>query len=165
MKRMLLSLSVFGLLAGGPALAKDDFWKTEQIGGLKLNLPAAQVRVPAECRQPQKTAEQYWGADGEYHQSWKYPTCGLEIGLVAEKAKGPQTVESVTLQAPSKLRTGRGIAIGSTMQDVLKAYAQDISSPEHDPNGTLMVGSGYPGLYVKLKAGKVIGLYFGPGAE
>jgi len=166
MKQISVALAAGLILAtlGSTAWAADDFYKHEQLGALKLDMPAARLQVPAECKQPQKNAETMWGADGLYHQTWKYPACGLEIGLSAEKPKGAQSVFSITIKSPSRLRTARGIGLGSSLQQVRQTYAKDLQ-PSEAGSASLVAGSGYPGMCFQFKAGKLTEIYFGPGPE
>lgn len=149
------------------AAEKDPFalMAAEQLGSLKLGLPVAQLKLPAGCGRPQKDQEQVWGADGEYHQSWEYKACGLKLGLVREKTNLPQQIFSLTVFAPSALRTRKGIGIGSTAQAALKAYAQDYNAQESKKDQTLVMGSIYGGLIFFLKAGKVKEIFIGAAAE
>ena len=156
-------------LSIAPSLAaeKDPFalMKAEQIGAMKLDQPVAQLKLPAGCGRPQKDSEQLWGADGAYHQNWKYAACGLTLGLVREKTSDPQRVFSLTLAAPSRLKTARGMGIGSPAEAVIKAYAQDYNPQESQKGQTLVVGSIYGGLIFTLKQGKVSEIFWGAAAE
>jgi len=165
-------LLAFGLaltLAAGPGWAaeKDPFalMNSEKLGTLKLDMPLSQITLPASCGQPQKDTETFWGADGALHQDWVYTACGLELGLVREKKTDPQHLFSLTLRAPSRLKTLRGIGIGSTAQAVLKAYAAEYNPEESQKGQTIVAGTVYGGLIFTLKQGKVSEIFWGAGAE
>ncbi len=156
-------------LAVGPVWAaeKDPFalMKSEQLGTLKLGTLLSMLKLPAGCGEAQKDAETFWGADGALHQAWKYKACGLELGLVREKNTDPQRVFSLRLVAPSRLKTLRGIGIGSTAQAVLKAYASDYNPAESQKGLTIVAGTVYGGLIFMLKQGKVSEIFWGAAAE
>ncbi|MBT9545353.1 MAG: hypothetical protein IV090_08190 [Candidatus Sericytochromatia bacterium] len=151
----------------GWAAEKDPFalMKSEQLGTLKLDLPLSQIKLPASCGSPQKDEETFWGADGALHQDWVYTACGLELGLVREKKTDPQHLFSLTLRAPSRLKTLRGIGIGSTAQAVLKAYASEYNPGESQKGLTIVAGTVYGGLIFTLKQGKVSEIFWGAAAE
>ena len=111
-------------LIGSVALAAEEFqYDKEQIGKLHLGLSAKEVKqiIPG---QPARGPEQLWGADGAYHQEWKYPAAGITLGMVSEKKGGPKSIERITLTSPSTLATSKGIRIGSTEAEVNKAYGR-----------------------------------------
>lgn len=156
-------------LAVGPVWAaeKDPFvlMKNEQLGTLKLDTLLSKLKLPSSCGSPQKDEETFWGADGAHHQSWKYTACGLKLGLVREKKTDPHRVFSLTLVAPSRLKTLRGIGIGSTAQAVLKAYAAEYNPAESQKGLTIVAGTVYGGLIFTLKQGKVSEIFWGAAAE
>lgn len=139
--------------------------ETERLGTLALDQPAAKLKLPPGCGQPQKDAETFWGADGLYHQHWKYPACGLEVGMSSERAKGPQQVFSLTIQAPSRLKTLRQIGIGSKATDVLKAYAQEYNPADSHEGQTIVADSIYGGVIFSIDDGRVSAIFIGAAAE
>lgn len=136
----------------------------EAIGPYKLGQLSNKLPKQTRC-QLSKDKEQYWGADGEYHQHWTYKGCGLMLGMVASQPKGAQRVFSVTITAPSKYKTARGIGIGSPEAAVRKAYAAVLNLPESKPGETLVAGSIYGGLIFYFKNGKVSEIFMGAAAE
>lgn len=172
-KHLLIAGLVLGMPAmphlNSPALAAqadmDRLLKVDKLGGMGLDTPAARLHLPAGCGVAKKSAETKWGADGLYHQSWSYPTCGLELGMSATKPKGTQTLSSITLTAPGKLRTSRHIGIGSPAADVMKAYAKEYSADESQAGQTIVAGSIYGGIIFRIDGGKVSRIFFGAAAE
>jgi hypothetical protein len=168
LKLLFASHIAFGLVLG-PVFAaeKDPFvlMNSEQLGTLKLGTPLSQLKLPAGCGSPQKDEETFWGADGALHQDWVYKACGLELGLVREKNTDPQHLFALTLRAPSRLKTLRGIGIGSTAQAVLKAYAAEYNPAESQKGKTIVAGTVYGGLIFMLKQGKVTEILWGAWAE
>lgn len=143
----------------------DRLLKIDKLGGIGLDTPAAQLHLPAGCGAAKKSAETKWGADGLYHQSWSYPACGLELGMSATRPKGAQTLHSITLTAPGKLRTRRNIGIGSPAAEVMKAYAKEYSADESQAGQTIVAGSIYGGIIFRIDGGKVSRIFFGAAAE
>jgi hypothetical protein len=111
---------------GSPRIVKDEFslLRNERIGKLQIGLAEENVKQRINCalkREP----EQLWGADGAYHQQWKYVDCGITLGLVSDKKGAPKSIESITLNSPSRLSTKRNIRIGTSEQAVMKAYKSE----------------------------------------
>jgi hypothetical protein len=142
-----------------------ELLKSEQIGTLKLDTEASKLKLPLGCGSVKRGPDTYWGADGAYHQDWVYKNCGLSLGFFRGTMKEPQKLFSVSIKAPSRLRTQRGIGIGSTELAVLKAYAKEYNPTESKKDETLVVGSVYGGLIFTLKQHKVVEIFMGAAAE
>ena len=106
-----------------------------------------------------------WGADGAYHQQWVYADCGITLGMVSEKKGARKSIESITVVSPSDLGTKSGIRIGSTEQEVMKAYASHWNKEDSSPSKTFVAGSVYGGLMFDFDAGKVSRIFVGAAAE
>lgn len=135
----------------------------ESIGTLKIGLTEAKVRQAISCAL-QREPEQLWGADGAYHQKWKYPNCGLTLSMVSEQRGAKKSIESITLNSPSRLSTKRGIRIGSPESSVVKAYKAEWNRASSKP-GFFVAGSVYGGLIFQFKNGKVTQIFLGAAAE
>jgi hypothetical protein len=147
------------------AIAKDEFslLKNERIGNLRIGLSEAKVKQTITC-QLKREPEQFWGADGAYHQKWKYVDCGITLGMVSEQKGAPKSIESITLNNPSRLTTKRGIRIGSTEKVVMKAYKTERDRESGKP-GFFVAGSVYGGLIFQFHNGKVSQIFLGAAAE
>lgn len=104
------------------------------------------------------------GATGEYVRDARWPARGLTVGLVSGKAQGPWKVGSLDAAKGCKLKTGRGIGIGSTRKAVQRAY------PKHDKRQTnaqqYVAGSIYGGMIFRFdKRGRVVSIFIGAAAE
>jgi hypothetical protein len=147
------------------AIAKDEFslLKNERIGNLRIGLSAAKVKQTIDC-QPKREPEQFWGADGAYHQKWKYANCGITLGMVSAQKGATKSIESITIFHPSRLSTKRGIRIGSTETAVMQAYQAegDLASSK---SGTFVAGSVYGGIIFQFQNGKVSRIFLGAAAE
>jgi hypothetical protein len=148
------------------ALAADDFalLKEERIGPLRLDLPASEVKPLITCP-VQRGPVELWGADGEYHQAWTAPDCGLTLDLSAGEPTGAQTVRAITLTAPSAWKTRRGLGVGSTEAEVMTAYGRDRNAEESQVGSLFVAGSVYGGLLFTFEAGRVTQIFLGAAAE
>jgi hypothetical protein len=147
------------------SLVKDEFilLKTERIGKLQIGLSEQKVKQKINCtlnREP----EQLWEADGAYHQKWKYVDCGITLGMVSAKKGAPKSIESITLNSPSRLSTKRNIQIGSDKKAVMKAYQAEWNR-ENNRSDYFVAGSIYGGLIFKFQNGKVSEIFLGAAAE
>ena len=164
LQKCLASLVMIGLI-GSVALAAKEFpYDQEQIGQLHLGLAAKEVRqiLPGK---PTRGAEKWWGADGQYHQEWQYPDGGITLGMVAKKKGGPQSIESITITSPSPLQTQRGIRIGSTEAEVVKAYGRFQNAEDSKPGELLVAGSIFGGVMFDFQQGRVRRIFIGAAAE
>jgi hypothetical protein len=145
---------------------EEDFhlMNSESIGALKISMPATQVRKLI-ADQPSLGKTQEWAADGLFHQTWTYGALGLEIGMESDSRKSAQVIDRISVKAPSPLQTKRGIHVGSTEADVLKAYKADLSKDDSKPGEQVVAGSIYGGLIFGIKNGVVTDVFLGAAAE
>jgi hypothetical protein len=148
-----------------PYLAKDDFtlMGKERIGNLRIGLSEKKVKQVINCKVTREQ-DQLWGADGSYHQTWKYTDCGITLDMVSEKTGAPKSIASITLTKPSRLSTTRGIRIGSTAKAVMKAYKAEWNR-ESSNSDSFVAGSIYGGLIFHFQNGKVSKIFLGAAAE
>jgi hypothetical protein len=150
---------------GRVAVAQDEFslMNNERIGNLRIGLSEARVKQIINC-QLNREPERLWGADGAYHQTWKYANCGITLDMVSAKTGAPKSIASITLSKPSRLSTTRGIRIGSTATAAMKAYKSEWNQ-ESRQSDVLVAGSIYGGLIVNFQNGKVSKIFLGAAAE
>lgn len=143
----------------------DEIELVDQIGEFDTGVAADQV--VAKLGEPTKKGRiELEEATGNYLQTWTYPE-GLSITMAADKRKGPQRINSITIKAPSPLKTKKGLGIGATRADVLKHYGK-VRAPENEPEDQdlFIAGSIYGGLFFTFdKQGKVTEIFLGAGAE
>jgi hypothetical protein len=146
-------------------LAKDDFalMGKERIGSLRIGLPEKKVKQAINCKVTREP-DRLWGADGAYHQTWKYADCGITLDMVSDKTGAPKSIASITLNKPSRLSTIRGMRIGSSAKAVMKAYQADWNK-ESSNSDTFVAGSIYGGLIFNFQNGKVSKIFLGAAAE
>ncbi|MEL7035784.1 MAG: hypothetical protein AAFO04_09240 [Cyanobacteria bacterium J06592_8] len=141
-----------------------DLLYSERFGELKIDLTAA--KVIESFGEPQSKGEQeFWGADGLYHQKWHYPQQGIILDMAAEKEQGSATVSSVRIQAPSPLKTQRGIGIGDSSAKVKQAYGQEEDEAAPISAEYFVAGSVYGGLIFTFKDNIVTEMFLGAIAE
>jgi hypothetical protein len=149
------------------SLAKDEFslLRNERIGKLQIGLSEAKVKQKINCALNRDT-EKLWTADGAYHQKWKYAACGITLGMVSTKKGGPKSIESITLNSPSRLSTKRNIRIGSSEKATRKAYKSESNQEnEATPKESFIAGSIYGGLIFQFQNDKVSEIFLGAAAE
>jgi hypothetical protein len=156
---------------------KDDFsLGVEMIGELGLGASIEEIRAtlgsPTSVSAP---AIEY--ATGLRLQTWSYPGAGLELrialdddrfGVRPRAWRGRPTVSgslaSITVSAPSLLRTSQGVGIGTEADAVRHAYGPFLDRELEDP-GRIIVGSMYGGLFLTIEGERVHSMFLGAGAE
>jgi len=146
------------------AAREADILTEERIGGLRIGLHESDLKKFIDC-DLKRGPETLWGADGAYHKTWQSPVCGLKLGMVSEKRGGKKSIESITLTAPCTLATKRGIRIGSTEQEVRKAYKKDWNKEDSRQSESFVAGSIYGGIIFQFRNGKVSQIFLGAAAE
>jgi hypothetical protein len=150
--------------ASGSKTDEFHLLKSERIGDLRIDLSAREVNTKIPCTL-KKGQEQIWEALGEYVQEWNYPDCGIILNMIAEEKGGPQKVYSITVTKPNNLKTKKGIHIGSSEQEVIKAYRQYQDTEMSQKGKMFVAGSVYGGLVFIFDNGRVIKIVLGPVAE
>jgi hypothetical protein len=147
------------------AANRDEFslLKNERIGNLRIGLSEAKVKQKIDCKL-KREPEKFWGADGAYHQKWKYANCGITLGMVSAQKGATKSIESITISHPSRLSTKRGIRIGSTETAAMKAYRAE-GDRESGKSETFVAGSIYGGIIFQFQNGKVSQIFLGAAAE
>jgi len=148
----------------GFASPNSNILTEERIGTLRIGLSGGDLKKALPC-DLKRGSENLWGADGEYHQTWRCAACGLNLGMVSEKRGGTKAIESITLMAPSTFTTKRGIRIGSSEQEVRKAYRALWNHEDSKSSGSFVAGSIYGGMIFYFQDGKVREIFLGAAAE
>ncbi len=148
------------------SFAADKFalLREERIGNLRIGLSVGEVKKTIQCAL-KRGPEKLWGADGAYHQEWEFVGCGITLGMISEKKGAPKSINSIALVSPSILTTKQGIRIGSTEQEVMKAYKPYWNREDSKHFGNFVAGSIYGGLMFHFQNGKVSTIFLGASAE
>jgi hypothetical protein len=147
------------------AKAEEYSWlDSEKIGNFSTGMSGKDIHKQLTCAF-KYGKEEVWEADGLYHQSWDCPASGISFEMSSGRKGGNKNVDRISITVPSKLKTKRGIGIGSTEQQVIQVY-NDVK----DVQGTVskevfIAGSVYGGLFFYFKDGKVTSIILGAGAE
>lgn len=167
MRKPFLCLILLGLLLAHPFAASADglrLLKTEQIGPLKLGASAKQVLQLIHSK-PQRGPVEKWDADNEYHQEWIFKKLGITLSMSSSQKGTAQTIESIRISPPCAFSTKRGIHIGSTESEVLRAYGTELNKEESLRGSRQIVGDDYGGLDFSIENGKVADIFLGASAE
>ena len=170
---MLICLSIMNPLCGGQrvfAEEKKDYLKIgfrlmreEALGNLAVGISDSAVNQ--QMGEAEKKSEpKVWAADGYVHQSWYYPAKGIELDM-NNRPEGKPVVGRLTITAPCDLKTRRGIGIGSTVQDVKTAYANELNPNFSPESSSLLAGTVYGGILFSLQDGAVSRIFIGAAAE
>ena len=150
-----------------------DIMVDGKIGGLGLDASEADVISLGETEklgELTKGKDEIWEAFGEAVQAWTFTGSGFSANMISGEVGVPKTVLSITLEAPSTLKTEHGIGIGSTKKEVLKTYADYKTEKEEAENlakngDMYLVGSIYGGMVFTFEDKKVSKIFLGASAE
>lgn len=136
----------------------------EAIGPYEVGLSKeAVLRLAPGLRQNGPVIEE--GATGEWVELWSDPVEGLSVGFSAETEDGPRRLRSVDVEAPSRLVTRRGIALGATYASVLAEYGDVVDRDFSPTPTTIIAGSLYGGMIFRFERGVLSSIFLGAGAE
>ena len=145
--------------------AAREVVRKESLGGLHLDQPVSEV-IKLLGKPEKETKLIFQEADGNYVQTWKYPSKGIELGISAgAKPTGRKTVASITANAPCQLATQRGIKIGSPATLARKTYAAWADRDTPPAPDAFIVASIYGGIIFNFERGQVSRIFFGAAAE
>lgn len=141
-----------------------ELMDNESIGFLKRNIPDKDVTKDLGEGEAKSNAIE-WGADGMEHQTWYYRTKGIELDMIRLESSN-QVVNTVKISSPCNYKTKRGIGIGSTKEEVLNAYKDEINPEESAKDSSVLVaGSIYGGIVFRLENNQVSSIFIGAAAE
>ena len=153
--------------AGVPAGKLADP-RNETIGGISVGARSEAVEKLLGAPATKGTLQEM-AATGDVVADWKWTT-GVTLTM-AEGVDHVLTVHAITLEAPSKLTTSRGVGIGASRAEVETIYKQflGVGRQDGEPDTTspeqLIIGSVYGGTFFQFTAGKVTRIFVGAGAE
>ena len=152
----------------GPGSAGLADPTSEAIGGLKGGARAPEV-IALFGEPTTKSPPVVEEATGETVSTWAWPAQGLEVrvSITADATM----VTAITITAPSKLTTSRGVGIGTPRATVESTYAayrtigREAGEPDPSNEDRIVIGSVYGGTFFTFKDGKVSDIFVGAGAE
>ena len=154
---------LFCLLSVSALATPMKVGEAQKVGHLQLQLESAQLAPflgqPSSQSKPVEEA-----ATGLTVKAQTYAKQGVMVTLSREKKATVWRVERFTVKAPCSWKTPQGIGIGSSDQEVRKAYSQLLES-DGQSSQQLVVGSIYDGVIFYLKKGKVESIFVGAAAE
>jgi hypothetical protein len=164
--RQIPRLILISAIALSAAVSSDEFqlMRDEAIGALKIGLPREQA-IQIAGASPKAGRIEEWGADGLFHQELTFKNAGIRLSMVSKTKSSPQTIESITAVAPCALTTKRGIHIGSSEAEVMKAYERNYNKEESTPGSSFIAGSTYGGISFQFKNGRVSQIFLGAASE
>lgn len=165
MHKIQIAALLLAVATNSPAVA-DEFalMKEERLGPLRVDQPTAEAKRLIPCPVQRGPVER-WGADGDDHQAWTAPACGLTLDVGAAESAGRQTIRAITLTRPSAWKTRRGLGVGSTEREVIAAYGRDRERETSVPGERLVAGTVYGGLVFTFHQGRVTRIFLGAAAE
>ena len=143
------------------------------IGGITLETTQEALLATADTMhwgEVFKGKDEVWEAVGQAVQTWMVPDSGASFDMISDEVGGPKSVFSITVKAPSNLKTNLGIGIGDPKEKVLQTYSEYSTSDEGldgffgDADAHL-VGSIYGGLIFYFENGVVSEIFLGASAE
>jgi hypothetical protein len=145
-----------------------NLMRTENFGGVSIDMDSSAISKILG-KPTSKTPEEFWGADGAYHSEWIYTKLGITVGMSRvtdhpDKKYCQKHVDRMTIYSPSAFTTAKKIGIWASLNDVRKAYDNEIGDNKFD-NNHLIAGTPYGGLIFYFKNGKVVEIFLGAGAE
>jgi hypothetical protein len=153
---------------GSIAHAADDpaaFLHQESFGGIRLEQSGQEViKLLGQPEKEGPVTKQE--ADGNYVQTWRYPSKGLELTMSSAHAKDrAKSVAAILAKSPCPFKTRQGIQIGSAESATRKAYADHAERETSTETGVFIAGSVYGGIFFHFSHGKVSQIFFGAAAE
>lgn len=147
--------------AAGPGA---KLWTTESLGPVRIGMSGAAVEkaLGAPAR---RTPVEEEGASGSWISAWSYPAQGLVLILGAPTKSGKPTVSAMTAEAPSTLRTTRGVAVGASYAEVARAYPKALWDASDSGPDRIVVGSVYGGILFEFEGRKLSRIFYGAAAE
>ncbi len=139
-----------------------DLMKEENFGGIRTGLIREEVIILLG-EPEQQTEIKMSEVDGMNSQTWMYLAKGIEISFSEDENKKWTSV-SYLLKESATQKSTRGIGVGSTREEVMKAYKKEISADFGE--GQIIAGTVYGGIVFWLtEDGKVRNIFVGASAE
>ncbi|MFN8240230.1 MAG: hypothetical protein U0X39_05695 [Bacteroidales bacterium] len=139
-----------------------EIMSKESLCGLRIGMNMKEAG-PMLGPKSSETEAEISQVDGSKHKTVRYDTNGTEFDVIVN-TDGSETIYKITATAPSSFKTMKGIGIGSSIEEVRKAYEEYIKPGESDEN-FIVAGTVYGGLMFRFENGKVTSIFIGAAAE
>lgn len=160
----IVTLMLISAMALSAAVDGDQLMRDEAIGALKIGLSREQA-IKIVGASPKAGRIEEWDTGSQFHQQLTFKNAGISLSMVSKTKSSPQTIESITAVAPCALTTKKGIHIGSSEADVMKAYKRDYNKEESVPGSSFVAGSTYGGIWFRIDNGKISQIFLGVSGE
>lgn len=150
---------------GAPATpldsAQDD---VDDIEGLPLGLSANDIQAALGAPTSKSDIVEE-GATGEFVSTWTWDKAGVSAKMSAVAEDLDPNLGTITIKAPSTLKTKKGIGIGATADEVLTTYGAAVNEQETTVD-SIVVGSMFGGVIFSIDGnGIVTEIFVGAAAE
>jgi hypothetical protein len=176
MLRKTLSTILVAIVCNVPALAANnaDLVANERIGDLHIGGSEKELRKSVVC--PLEGGAGWTSATllpagdprlfgpVKHHRELDNVACGIKVGMVGSD-DSRMSIDEIAVFAPSNLGTKKGIRIGSTEQDVMKAYASDWNRQADETGKAFVAGTVERGLIFYFENGRVIKILLRSGSH
>jgi len=181
----MLMVSLFIILVCAGVVLADDpefrIMKGESLGPLKVGMSSADVLK--QLKEPEEKSDiKYVPATGLANQHWHYHKKGIRLTMAAVPKKeqtptgpfiileeddvGEFGVEFILIKSPCQFATKKGIKLGSTYEETIKAYPpQTWSNDFNNDEKSIVVGSIVGGILIEFENAKVKSIAIGAFAE
>lgn len=139
-----------------------ELMNSETIGQFKVGMEVSSL-IELLGQPAEKLERVLWEGDGEYHQTIKYPEQGLEFDMIGESDQ-KQTVNRISMDAPCKFITSKGVGVGSSYAQVAQLYKAFLN-PAFSDSDVLVAGSIYGGVIFSFEEGVLRSVFIGAEAE
>ncbi len=134
----------------------------ESLGGIRPGMEAKAIEK-ALGKASKKGKAVFEEGTGETVATWEWKKAGVKVNFSGAKDKPVARV--ISLGATSKLKTLKGVGIGSTLEELDAAYSDVRRPSDGEDQSQFIVGTMYLGMSFELKESKVVAVYWGVLAE
>ncbi len=138
--------------------------ETFSIGKATLKLGSKLADIDAFGEVQQSPAE-YWEASGEYVEEWVFSEHQMKVEAASFTRNGAKEIRSIRVFGNCRLKTSKGIGIGSSRRELFQAYGQHFDPEDGEPGAVLVFGSRFDGLIFQLEDGVVKAYFVGAASE
>lgn len=149
---------VFGV---GEGYVWDVTYEYETVNGISFRMPAEEV-IQKLGEPNSKGVAEYVEALGSWYQTWTYNDLGLDVRMQSEEENMSDATIMfyMALNRNSNIKLNSGIGIGSTKDEVIKAYCVGMFPEDGIYDDGIRVGNIDSNIYFYLEGNNVVGINF-----